>query len=87
MNGHDLIGYLASAAVLLTFCMRDLVALRATAIASNVAFIAYAGLAGIAPVLLLHVLLLPINVYRLIEAQRAQRPQRPRVALPARSRA
>lgn len=84
MNGHDLIGYLASAAVLLTFCMRDLVALRATAIASNVAFIAYAGLAGIEPVLLLHVLLLPINVYRLIEALRAQRP---RVALPARSRA
>ncbi|MCK6430826.1 MAG: hypothetical protein L6Q72_17350, partial [Burkholderiaceae bacterium] len=72
MNGADLIGYLASAAVLATFCMRDMAALRATAIASNVAFIAYGALAAVHPVLLLHVMLLPINVYRLIEALRRQ---------------
>jgi hypothetical protein len=70
MNGHDLIGYLASAAVLATFCMRDMAALRATAIASNVAFMAYGALVTAYPVLLLHVMLLPVNVYRLIEALR-----------------
>ena len=75
MNQHDLIGYVASAAVLLTFCMRDIVALRTTAIASNVAFIVYAAAAGIAPVLLLHVLMLPVNVYRLLEATRARREE------------
>ncbi|GIL06112.1 hypothetical protein FBR04_06055 [Betaproteobacteria bacterium PRO7] len=84
MNGADLIGYLASAAVLATFCMRDMAALRATAIASNVAFIAYGALAAVHPVLLLHVMLLPINVYRLIEALRRQPAQD---ALAARSRA
>lgn len=84
MNGHDLIGYLASAAVLATFCMRDMAVLRATAIASNVAFIAYGALAAVHPVLLLHLVLLPVNVYRLIEALR-ERPAQPTLA--ARSRA
>jgi glycerate-2-kinase len=73
MNATDLVGYLASAAVLLTFCMRDIVALRATAIASNLAFIGYATLADVRPVLLLHAVLLPINVCRLLEASRGRR--------------
>jgi hypothetical protein len=79
MNGPDLIGYVASAAVLATFCMRDMAALRATAIASNVAFIAYGALAAVPPVLLLHVVLLPINAWRLFEARRGQAvpPARP----------
>ncbi len=63
--GTELIGYLASALVLATFCMRDMVALRCTAIASNLAFIAYAGLADLAPVLVLHLMLLPVNALRL----------------------
>lgn len=84
MNGHDLIGYLASAAVLATFCMRDMAALRATAIASNVAFIAYGALAAVHPVLLLHLVLLPVNVCRLLEVRRDQAAQ---AASAARSRA
>ena len=59
------IGYLASALVLATFCMRDMVALRCLAITSNLAFIAYGALADLGPVLLLHLLLLPVNVLRL----------------------
>ncbi len=59
------IGYLASALVLATFCMRDMVALRCLAITSNLAFIAYGALADLGPVLLLHLLLLPVNVVRL----------------------
>lgn len=65
MSRTDLIGYLASALVLAAFCMRDMVALRWMAIASNVAFIVYGALADLGPVLVLHLLLLPINVLRL----------------------
>lgn len=67
------IGYLASALVLATFCMRDMGALRWMAIASNLAFIAYGGLADLGPVLVLHLLLLPLNLVRLREARDAER--------------
>lgn len=70
MNAHELIGYLASLLVLATFSVRGMVALRLLAIASNLAFIAYAALVGIHPVLLLHGLLLPVNVVRLLQAVR-----------------
>ena len=67
MSATDLLGYLAALLVLATFCTRRMVALRLLAIGSNVAFIAYALVAGIHPVLLLHALLLPMNVWRLVE--------------------
>ena len=76
MNTHELIGYLASLLVLMTFCMSGMVALRAVAIASNVAFLGYAALVGISPVLVLHALLLPMNIYRLLEAARERRRDR-----------
>lgn len=63
----EFLGYVASLLVLLTFCMRGMVALRVLAIASNLAFIGYAALAGIHPVLLLHAALLPMNAWRLVE--------------------
>jgi CRP/FNR family transcriptional regulator, cyclic AMP receptor protein len=66
MSCTEALGYLASALVLATFCMRDMVALRCMAIASNLAFIAYGALADVGPVLLLHLLLLPVNVQRLM---------------------
>ena len=76
MNTHELIGYVASLLVLMTFCMSGMVPLRAVAIASNVAFLGYAALAGISPVLVLHALLLPMNIYRLVEAVRERRRDR-----------
>jgi len=72
-NHHDLIGYLAALLVLVTFCMRDMVALRAVAIASNLAFIAYGALTDLGPVLMLHLVLLPVNVQRLAESLRDRR--------------
>jgi hypothetical protein len=63
----DGIGFAAAGLVLATFCMRSMSALRWVAIASNLAFIAYGYLGDLAPVLLLHVLLLPINVCRLAQ--------------------
>jgi hypothetical protein len=71
MNAYEPIGYLASLLVLATFSMRNMVSLRVVAIASNVAFIAYGALAGISPVLLLHVVLLPVNALRLAESVRS----------------
>jgi hypothetical protein len=68
LSTTDLIGFAAAALVLATFCMASMNALRWMAIASNVAFIAYGYLDGLAPVLLLHALLLPVNFYRLAQA-------------------
>jgi CRP/FNR family cyclic AMP-dependent transcriptional regulator len=66
------LGYLASLLVLATFCMRDMASLRVLAIASNLAFIGYATLAGLQPILLLHAVLLPMNLWRLLETRRPQ---------------
>lgn len=70
----DLIGFLASALVLATFAMKDMRRLRATAVLSNIAFIGYGALNGLLPVLLLHLVLLPLNMRRLFEEKRAPQP-------------
>ena len=62
------IGYVASALVLAAFGMKDMVNLRVVAICSNMAFIAYALLLNLLPVLILHVALLPLNGWRLMGA-------------------
>jgi hypothetical protein len=76
------LGYVASALVLSSFLMRRMIPLRATALASNVAFIIYASELGLTPIVLLHSLLLPINLWRLAEAISAERATR-RNARPA----
>lgn len=70
MLGNECAGYLASALVLMTFSMRSMRALRLTAIASNLAFIGYALRADLHPVLALHAMLLPMNVFRLVQSWR-----------------
>jgi hypothetical protein len=81
----DIIGFVASALVLATFAMKDMRRLRLTAVLSNVAFIAYGLFCSLMPVLVLHLLLLPLNVFRLREERRtaplvshAIAPTRPR---------
>jgi hypothetical protein len=73
MSPWDLIGYLAAALVLAAFCMREMVPLRIAALCSNLAFIAYGLGLDLAPVWLLHALLLPTNCCRLLEALRSHR--------------
>jgi CRP/FNR family cyclic AMP-dependent transcriptional regulator len=68
MTAVDGLGFLAAGLVLLTFCMKRLVPLRAIAITSNLAFILYGYCAGIQPVLMLHLILLPVNLIRLLQA-------------------
>src|SRR5215468_9913332 len=70
MSSTDVLGYLASAAVLATFCMRTMIPLRAFAIGSNLLFAAYGYLDHIYPVMVLHVILLPINVARFAQVRR-----------------
>ena len=70
MYEADLFGYVASILVFGTFYMKRMLPLRFTAIASNVAFISYAWLNGLTPILLLHGALLPLNLLRLIEHRR-----------------
>jgi hypothetical protein len=67
VSGTDLLGYAASAMVLATFCMSNMPCLRLVAIGSNVLFILFGLAAHIHPVLLLHLVLLPVNIARLMQ--------------------
>jgi len=69
----DAIGYLAASLVLASFSMRSMSSLRYVAIASNLAFIAYGYFGHLMPVVLLHLLLLPLNIRRLAELAAPQR--------------
>jgi hypothetical protein len=71
----NVVGYLAASLVFATFCMRSMSGLRSMALASNLAFIAYGYLADLMPVLLLHAVLLPVNVYRLSQLLRIDLPK------------
>ena len=67
MSVGELSGYLAAALVFLTFYMKTMVPLRTVGICSNCAFIIYGYLGGLYPVLILHLILLPLNSLRLRE--------------------
>ena len=86
----EVVGYAAASAVLASFLMRSMVPLRLVAILSNILFLSYGYLADIAPVLVLHAALLPINVARLAITQRdgkvLDRPSQNRYLAPASAR-
>ena len=72
----DVLGCAAAAATLLTFAQRRMWPMRISAIAANLFFIGYGALGQLYPVLLLHLLLLPLNVVRLVQlAQQTTRHQ------------
>lgn len=64
----DTLGWIAAALMVATFSCREARRLRPLAVATNVAFIGYGVMAGLPPVLVLHLLLLPINLWRCIQA-------------------
>ncbi len=66
----EVAGYVASVLVFMTFYMKTMTPLRIVAIASNVAFIVYAYIEGLLPVLIHHSCLLPLNVVRLRQFSR-----------------
>jgi hypothetical protein len=65
MRLWDAAGYLASGLVITAFCMKGIIALRAVALISNVAFLVYGIGLDLVPVWLLHLILLPVNSWRL----------------------
>ena len=67
MSSGEVFGYVASALVFATFYMRTMLPLRIVAIASNLAFITYALVDGLTPILILHGALLPLNILRLLQ--------------------
>lgn len=72
----DMIGFAAAVLVFLTFCMRAFLPLRLIAITSNICFVIYGLTADLAPILILHLLLLPINVLRTTEQLQTRRRMR-----------
>ena len=73
MSWVDYVGFLAALTVLATFCMDTIFPLRGLAIASNILFIVYGTAGQLYPVLLLHALLLPINISKIVQLVRKNR--------------
>ena len=67
MTIADTIGYLGAILVVATYSMRTMVPLRMAGIASNVILITYGYYARAYPTLFLHLILLPLNAWRLRE--------------------
>jgi len=66
--GPDVLGWAAALLTLLTFFSADMRRLRLLALAGNAAFIAYGSMAQLLPVLVLHLALVPVNLWRLNQA-------------------
>ena len=63
------VGYIASLLVFCTFYMKTMLPLRVVAITRNIVFMTYGLAGGLYPVLVLHVILLPLNCLRLQQLQ------------------
>lgn len=70
MDWIEGLGYLAALLVFSSFYMKTMIPLRYAAIASNIIYIAYGYMASLNPMLILHALLLPLNISRLIQMRR-----------------
>ncbi len=76
MSTTEMAGYLAAFSRFLTFYMKTMIPLRLVGICSNLIFITYAYLGSLHPVLVLHLILLPLNGLRLREMLRLTREVR-----------
>ncbi|HLH87612.1 MAG TPA: cyclic nucleotide-binding domain-containing protein [Xanthobacteraceae bacterium] len=76
MSWIDVLGYAASASVLVTFCMSTMMPLRILALISNVLFCLYGYFDHLYPVLVLHAVLFPVNALKLAQFHRLVRAVR-----------
>jgi len=76
MTWIDFLGYAASLAVFSTFCMRTMLPLRILGLTSNVLFSCYGYFDHVYPVLILHLALFPINIWRLSQVHKLVRAAR-----------
>lgn len=79
------LGFFGSLAVLASFCMTATKTLRTVALASNVLFGVYGLLGHVYPVLLLHMILLPINLAKLHQMRSRSSPREPVIDSPTNS--
>jgi CRP/FNR family transcriptional regulator, cyclic AMP receptor protein len=76
MQWMEVFGYLGALLTLTTFSMKTMLHLRMAGIAANVAFILYGVTGTVYPVLVLHLILLPLNIVRLQQLRRLVRDLR-----------
>lgn len=76
MDAVELIGWAAAAMTFAAYSMRIMLPLRVAAISANLLFIVYGALTGLMPVLVLHVVLFPLNIWRLLQIVAASRKLR-----------
>lgn len=67
MTYVDIFGWMAAGLTLSAFAMKTMLPFRLVAISANVSFIAYGYVADLQAVLTLHLILLPFNLFRLIQ--------------------
>lgn len=67
MEWQEFIGYLGSFLMFSTFWMKRMIPLRIAGIFANMAMIAYAATSQLWPILALQSLMLPVNLYRLLQ--------------------
>ena len=67
MSIAEIIGYLGACVVLCTYSMKTMVPLRIFGMTSNLILITYGYLGGAYPTMILHLILFPLNAYRLNE--------------------
>jgi len=72
-TAFDSLGYAAAAFVVAASYMKEMIPLRIVAVCSNVLFLAYGIALHLVPVVVLHLTLLPLNLWRLLEATRRKR--------------
>lgn len=68
MDWVEILGYVASGAVFVTFWMKTIIPLRLLAIVGNALFLAFGYYADLGNIVILHGALLPLNLYRLWQA-------------------
>ena len=73
MQWIETFGYLGALLTLTTFSMKTMLHLRMVGIVANFAFVTYGVVGEVYPVLLLHMTLLPLNVWRLWQLLRLTR--------------
>ena len=72
----ELVGWVAAAFTLAAYSMKTMLPLRVASVFANLCFMSYGFLTEATPVLILHLLLLPFNLYRLAEIFRTKRKLR-----------
>ena len=74
MSWVEALGYAASVTVIATFCMSTMIPLRIAALVSNVLFFSYGVIDHLYPVLILHAVLFPVNLLRLVQFHQEDLP-------------